>query len=166
MTTLLERQSAVERLLEEDEVLWQRRSGIRTRRSWDYLCWRYGEHPTIPYWAVFIERNAHLQGCAIFRTNSRFGLKEVVLCELFLSEPRKDVCRNLLSQLRSSVRADYLITYFPRGSFHRQTLEDWGFRVAPRQGIVFTSRPLVQDLPQDPLQFDSWALTIGDLELL
>ena len=114
---------------------------------------------------MFIEQGGDLQGCIIFRTNTRFGLKEVVLCEFLLAEPRMDLCRDLLARLRSSLKADYLITHFPEGSFHRRGLEQMGFRGVPGQGMNFTVRPLVQDLPQDPLQFSNWGLAMGDLEL-
>jgi hypothetical protein len=163
--TILEQRSVLEKLLQQDQQWWDQQEGIRTRRSWDYLWWRYGSHPTIPYWAVVIGDGDELQGCAIFRTNTRYGLKEVVLCELILAEPEKQLGRRLLDQFRSLLRADYLITYFPQGIVHRQALEAEGFRTVPRRGMDFISRPLVSDLPQDPRLFSSWRLIMGDLEL-
>jgi hypothetical protein len=165
VAAILEQQSALERLLRDDQQWWEKQGGIRTRRSWDYLRWRYAKHPTIPYWAVVIGDGGRLLGCAIFRTNTRYGLKEVVLCELILAKPKEELGRQLLGQLRSPLRADYLITYFPQGTVHRQALEAWGFRTVPRRGMDFVSRTLVSDLPQDPSLFSSWRLTMGDLEL-
>ena len=127
--------------------------------------WRYGRHPTIPYWSVVIEHDGRLQGAVIFRTNTRYSLKEVVLCELLTARPDGRLASALLDQIKACVRADYLVTYFPRGSFHRQALEGWGFRTVPKQGIDFTVRALDSDLPKDPRRFDSWDLTLGDLEL-
>ena len=88
-----------------------------------------------------------------------------MLSELLLDHAAQNVGRELLSRLRAAVKADYLIAHFPGGSAHQRLLKDRGFRVVPGQSIDFTVRPLVSDLPKDPLCFDSWALTMGDLEL-
>ncbi len=165
VATLLEARDAVERLLAQDGKDPQQSSGIGTQRSWEYLRWRYADHPTIPYWAVTIEDGSSLLGCAIYRTNVRFGLREIVLSELLLDHTAQNAGRELLGRLRAAVKADYLIAHFPSGSAHQLLLQDSGFRVVPGQAIDFTVRPLVGDLPQDPLCFDSWALTMGDLEL-
>ncbi|MCH8897978.1 MAG: GNAT family N-acetyltransferase [Chloroflexi bacterium] len=165
VATLLEDRDAVERLLAQDGKDPQQSSGIGTQRSWEYLRWRYADHPTIPYWAVTIEDGSSLLGCAIYRTNVRFGLREIVLSELLLDHTAQNAGRELLGRLRSAVKADYLIAHFPSGSAHQRLLQDSGFRVVPGQAIDFTVRPLVSDLPKDPLCFDSWALTMGDLEL-
>lgn len=164
VTALRERQTAVERLIQRNEDA-SRHQGIRTKRSWDYLQWRYLDHPTIPYWTVFLEEAGELQACAIFRTNTRFGMKEVVLGELLLSEPNQDMCVDLLKSIRSTVNAHYLIAHFQEGSLVRRALDTVGFRVMPGHGMNFASRTLGHDLPQDPFQFDSWDLTLGDLEL-
>jgi GNAT superfamily N-acetyltransferase len=166
VATLLERQDAVQQLLigQGDSAPGPAR-GIGTRRSWDYLRWRYAGHPTIPYWAVMIEDGSGLLGCAIYRTNVRFGLREVVLCELLLSPTGQGVGRELLGRLRAAVNADYLIGHFSHGSSQHRLLREGGFRVISRRGIDFAVRPLARDLPRDPLRFDNWSLTMGDLEL-
>ena len=165
VATLLERRDAIQQLLNQDETAYEQLGGIGTHRSWDYLRWRYADHPTIPYWAVAIEDGSGLLGCAIFRTNIRFGLREIVLCELLLSQTGPDVSRELLSRLRDTVKADYLIAHFPNGSAHQRLLKEWGFRVISKRGIDFAVRPLANDLPRDPLLFENWSLTMGDLEL-
>ena len=162
---LFDFQPALERLIRQDERLQDDSGGLRTPRSVDYLRWRYAEHPTIPYWAVFIGGWEGLQGVAIFRTNTRCGLKEVILCELILGEPEKRLVHALLEQTKSLLRADHLITYFPQGSFQRRCLERWGFHSVPRQGMNFTVRALHGDLPADPQLLSSWRLSLGDLEL-
>lgn len=163
--SLLEQRPGMERLLHQDVQSRRASQSIRTQRSWDYLHWRYGQHPTIPYYAVFVHDNGSLQGCVIFRTNTRYGMKEVVLSEVLLAEPREGLYDALLQRLRSTLRADYLITYFAPESFHRTTLESRGFRPVPRQGMNFTVRTLGHDLPLDPQQLESWDLVMGDLEL-
>jgi GNAT superfamily N-acetyltransferase len=162
---LLERRTALEELLARDEQCQMMQEGIKTHRSWDYLYWRYGQHPTIPYCALFTEDGDQLQSCAIFRTNTRFGMKEIVLCELFLSHSNEGPARRLLELLRASVRAEYLVTYFAEGSLYRRIVDLWGFRAVPSRGMHFTVRPLASDLPRDPARFASWQLSMGDLEL-
>lgn len=162
---LLERRAALENLLGQDEQYRKGHGGIRTLRSWDYLNWRYGKHPTMPYWAVIIEEGGELRSCAIFRTNTRFGMKEIVLCELLLAQSDEGQARRLLAKLRASVRAEYLVTYFPQGSLHRRIVDRWGFRAVPGRGMHFTVRPLAADLSPDPKSIVSWGLNLGDLEL-
>ena len=162
---LLERHQPVEMLIQQDAESWDAQNRMRTRRSWDYFYWRYASHPTISYWTVFVEHDGNLRGCVIFRTNTRYGLKEVIICEL-LAEPDMELGFALLEQLKSGLQADYLISHFPRGSFQRQTLEQWGFHATPKQGVDFTVKVLDTNLPQDPLLFDSWGLTLGDLDVL
>lgn len=166
VATFLERKQATETLIEQDAQLWDAQGRIRTRRSWEYIHWRYASHPTIPYFSVFLEHSGDLQGCIIFRTKTRYGLKEIVLCEMFLAEPNWELGIALLEQLRAGVRADYLISHFPQGIIHRQTLTRWGFRATPKTGINFAVRMLDTNLSKDPYLFDSWGLTMGDLELL
>ena len=165
VATILERREAVEQLLNQDGAANEQSGRFGTHRSWDYLRWRYADHPTIPYWAVSIDDDSGLLGCAIYRTNVRFGLKEVVLCELLVSQAGQDVGRKLLNRLRAALKADYLIAHFPNGSAHRHILKEGGFRVISKRGIDFAVRPLAIDLPRDPLIFDNWSLTMGDLEL-
>jgi GNAT superfamily N-acetyltransferase len=162
---LLERRTALEELLSQDEQCRRMQDGIRTLRSWEYLYWRYGKHPTIPYWTVCTEDGGQLQSCAIFRANTRFGMKEIVLCELLLSHSDEGPARRLLDLLRASVRAEYLVAYFAEGSLHRRIVDRWGFRAVPGRGMHFTVRPLASNLSPDPTSISSWQLTMGDLEL-
>jgi len=158
-------QDGLEHLLLESGGLCGANDSIITSRSIEYLRWRYAEHPFLNYWVATRSSDGRLKGCVIFRTNTRFGLKEVMLCELLLAERDEGLCRSLLSQLRSCLQADYLLAYFQEGSFLQCVLKRCGFRSVPRYGMNFTVNPLTADLPVDPLRFDSWALTVGDLEL-
>jgi GNAT superfamily N-acetyltransferase len=166
VATLLERPDAVRQLLiGQGGGADGTPGGIGTRRSWDYLRWRYADHPTIPYWTVVIEDGSGILGCAIYRTNVRFGLREAVLCELLLSQTGRGVGRELLRRLRATLDADYLIGHFSQGSYQHRLLKEGGFRAISRRGIDFAVRPLGGDLPRDPLQFNNWSLSMGDLEL-
>lgn len=163
--TLFERGDALDRLIQLNDQSSYRYGSLRTHRSGAYLHWRYGEHPSIPYWTVFVEHDGELKGCVIFRTNTRYRMKEVVLCELILAEPNQELAHFLLARLKSALRADYLVGYFPEGSFPRRTLDRWGFRTVPRLGMNFAVSTLDPNLPQDPQLFNNWNLSLGDLEL-
>jgi predicted N-acetyltransferase YhbS len=165
LNVLLQQRPAIERLLKQDLQAQGTSRGVHTHRSWDYLNWRYRQHPTIPYYVVFTQDKGYLQGCIIFRTNTRFGMREVVISEMLLAEPREELCTDLLRRLRACLRADYLITYFSEGSFHRNALDASGFRAVPKQGMNFTARTIGVELPVNVLQLESWALAMGDLEL-
>ena len=162
--SLLERQSEVEVLVAQNEDTWDQKC-IRTDRSLNYLRWRYVEHPTISYWVTYVEQAGQLLACAIYRTNTRFGLKEVVLCELLLNEADPQLLATLLKKVRAEVRADYLVSYFPNRTFQRGVLQRQGFKVVPRRGMNFAVRPLGSQFVLDPLEFKNWGLTMGDLEL-
>ena len=103
---LLESRPELEQLIQLDERTRSRLDRIKTHRTWDYLRWRYGEHPTISYWSVIIESEGELQGAAIFRTNTRYGLKEVVLCELLTAKPDDKLASALLNEIKACSRAD------------------------------------------------------------
>jgi len=156
---------AVDDLLSRNEALHGRNEAISTVRSAEYLRWRYAEHPNVSYHTVYIEDRSGLSGCAIFRTNTRFGLKEILVTELLMAEPNEKLCRNLIDQIAAIVRADYLIAHFSEDSFIRHALRRSGFRPVPRMGMDFTTRPLNPEMPVDPRSMQSWALSLGDLEL-
>lgn len=134
-------------------------------RTWEYLQWRYAKHPYIRYYAVPYEVNGDLAGLAIFRPNIRFGLKEIVLCELLLSEANQGVCSELIRTVRRSVKADHIVAYFGEASLRRKALARNGFRTIPKAHMNFTANVLNPIPGMDPFNLQNWALTLGDLEL-
>ena len=151
----------MEEVVQRDEGLL--RETLHTYRSAAFIEWRYASHPTIPYRMVTVERQGDLEACAIFRTNTRFGLKEVVISEVFVIRPERRLVSLLLRQLRDSVDADYLIAYFPQGSFHRRALEHDGFHQVPRQGMTLVTNPL-GDRSVELANLSRWGLSLRDLE--
>jgi len=138
---------------------------LSTDRSLDYLRWRYCEYPYVNYVALCQERNGMLSGCIILRPNMRFGLKEIILDEMFLSENDEGLAFSLLDELKRCLKADYIIAYFPRRSFQREVLCRHGFHQVPRGGQNFIVKPLASYLPCDPATLTSWDLSLGDLEI-
>lgn len=140
--------------------------GLRTVRNFDYLHWRYGQHPTIQY-GVYAEKDAssgQLLGFAILRPNQRHGWQEVVLTDLFLTQPNKDIGKQLLHNLARHIRADYLIAHFAEHTLELHLLQRSAFLRLPRQGMIFTVRPLQPGLDK-LIRPDQWDLSLGDLEI-
>lgn len=140
------------------------RVGLRTPRELAYLQWRYGQHPHLQYGVFPLEQEGGLGGFAILRPNIRFGLKEIVLAELFLQTPDPTLGRHFMKRLYRQLKGDYLVAHFAQNSLEKKLLSRSGFLRAPRQGMVFTVRPLNVSC-QDVLQPDAWDLSLGDLEL-
>lgn len=161
---ILDSAKGVRRLLARSSEVEQG-AALATPLSWEYLKWRYAAHPHIPYYGFAVGDRDGPAACAIFRTNSRFGLKEVVLSEVLLSDRDEGLVRQLVRGLRQGLRADYLIAYSGEGSFLRRALRRCGFWPVPRWGMKLVARPLAPDLPVDPFRIENWALGLGDLEL-
>ena len=140
-----------------------RKGRVTTRRSAEYIGWRYGSHPAIDYRFVAKESGGVLEGAAIFRVNTRSGMKEIVISELLLSSPKPGVVKELLDDIRHIVAADYLIAYFSEGSLHRQLLQRCSFRRIPRQGMTLVVNPLQPGIG-GIFELDDWGLSMGDLE--
>ncbi len=163
-SALLEKSGTVECLLGLAQSP-RSQDGLHTLRSAQYLLWRYLRHPSLTYHVAQVQEDGALEAWAIVRANLRSGLREVVLCEMALDRPDLELCRRLLGSIKAQVQADYMVAYFPPGSFLDQSLRRCGFWPVPRVGMNFVVRPLIAPLPVDPLQPGHWALSLGDLEL-
>ena len=145
----------------------RRHVGLRTVRDWDYLQWRYGEHPHIQYGVYTLgypEQPSKLAGFAILRPNIRNKWQEVVLAEIFLGKLGSKETGGFLRLLANEVKSDYLIAHFGPKTLEHALLRAAGYLAAPRQGISFTVRPL-QGNTVDFTQPSAWDLSLGDLEI-
>ena len=138
-------------------------SVLRTVRTPEYFDWRFRRHPTIRYRATVVECNGRIDGCAVFRTNNRFGLKEVVMSELLMAREDPDIPRRIVKQLTSELNADYVISYARPGSPQHAGLRANGFRRMPGQGINMIANPLGKPMGQLG-DLSNWGVTLGDLE--
>lgn len=139
-------------------------TGIATRRSREYLEWRYARHPAIPYYAVTHGQGDAADVLAVVRGNVRLGLRELMLDELLLAYPAVQPAREVLDELAHRARADYIVALVAPSSAHWQVLRRCGFWPAPRVGMLLTARALRDGLPVDPYLRASWALGLGDVE--
>ncbi|NUN06074.1 MAG: GNAT family N-acetyltransferase [Bdellovibrio sp.] len=142
----------------------RRQTGLRTFRDFDYIQWRYGQHPHLTYGFYAFEHGGRLAGFAILRPNWRYGWQEMVLTEMFLQQPDKKLGRSFLKNLTKQLRGDYLVTHFSAPTFEKALLRRAGFLKVPRQGMTFTVNPL-SARSQSALVAASWDLTLGDLEI-
>jgi GNAT superfamily N-acetyltransferase len=137
---------------------------LRTARDLPYLEWRYGTAPLLDYRAVTERRDGLLRGLAIFRVRPRGRLWEATVTELIVGSGDLPVARALLRRIRRSAEVDHLVCHFPSGSVQKRAALLSGFMRTPR-GITLAAKPLRDDLRPDPTRLDSWALSLGDLEV-
>lgn len=126
-------------------------SGLGTRRSPEFLRWRYGFAP-LGYRVLLVGRDLSA-GLLIYRLHRRGSALEAAVCEVLL--PDEDARRGavLLRTLRRTCGADHVVAIGAAGLRN-------GFLPLPGQGPILVWRPLSQG--QQPRR---WALTLGDLEL-
>jgi hypothetical protein len=146
---------------------WEQQRGqvaIRTPRDFDYLDWRYGQHPHITYSVFAFEHSGGLAGFAILRPNWRSGRQEIVLTELFLKQADRKLGEFFFKNLMKHLKGDYLVAHFSRHTLDLTLLKQAGFLAIPARGITFTVHPL--SLHSDGARDAAfWDLTLGDLEI-
>jgi GNAT superfamily N-acetyltransferase len=127
---------------------------VRTRRTPQFLAWRYGFEP-LGY--RVLARSASLRdGFAVFRRRQRGKALECVLCDVVVPGGDERQAERLLDLVQKAAPADYMIRLdsrrVTRGPFVR----------LPRVGPVLTCRPL-DSSPAPGLA--AWKLSMGDVEL-
>ena len=128
---------------------------LHTRRTPEYLRWRYGFGP-LAYRVVTVSSDV-AEGLAVFRLRRRGSALECAVCDAMVPGGDPATLRSLLRVVVRSSGADYAIRL--GGPSMRRA----GFVRLPRQGPVLTWRPLRQEAPGGSL--DHWDLTLGDIEL-
>lgn len=138
---------------------------LHTRRTLDYLRWRYADVPGLDY-AIDAETIGEAGAVVVSRLNTMRGMTELRVCEYLHTpdaEGRKLARRLLRDRLRRQPHdfASMMPSLVGTGpNIHR------GFVTVPRSGLTLTARPIGQALPSpDPLRPDSWTLSTGDVEL-
>jgi GNAT superfamily N-acetyltransferase len=126
-----------------------------------YLRWRYGACP-LPYAAV--SEGSPPSALAIVRLRARGTLREAVVCEAVCEPGSERALQTLLGRVPRMAAADHAVTHVGEGWSAARILPRAGYLLVPRTGMHFVVRPVASSHP-DPLKDDSWALTLGDLEL-
>lgn len=141
--------SAVAELLERQPAP----TAVRTRRSTEFLRWRYGFEP-LRYRAILAGSEVR-DGVAIVRVRNRGSSSELVVCDVLLPD---DGPASLSKVVQSALResgADYALRI-------GAPLLESGFVRLPGQGPILTWRDVCN--PQQP-PLGEWRLTMGDVEL-
>jgi hypothetical protein len=150
-------------LLQEDLALHDE-TLLSTKRTREYLEWRYAQHPGYDYRSL-VERHSGKSVCAIIaRANKRFGLREVMLNELWANTTDASPIRSMFRRLRRLAKADYIIAHFPEGSSKHRLLRRCGFYQVPHFGMNFVAKAVNTEEGEGIHRQARWGLSLGDLE--
>lgn len=131
---------------------------LRTIKDLAYLRWRYGSFAE--YRAVSSGTES-VRAMAIFRVLRRKGLSITQICELFVEGDDRRAIGRLLGEVKQAAATDFVTCSFP--SPRDAALR--GF-LPYRGGKVLMVYPLRASVAPDPTRHSSWALSLGDLDLL
>jgi hypothetical protein len=160
---ILER-PGIESLLHQSAALSAHQ--ISTEKSLDYLKWRYRDHVSLSYHALWHETSGRIDGGMIVRPYRAGGLQGLVIEELLLAKPDKGVTERLIEEAIRGNSADVLTAYFGPGSPQRQLLMGMGFHQDIRKKVNVVMRSLNLLPGMDLRQVRTWGLSMGDLEFL
>lgn len=162
---LPEAAAALAHLPEVGDLLARRRvpDRLHTRLTLDYLRWRYGSVPGLDYRAVVVRRGGALAGLGFGRVRQRASLTELTLGDVVVADGDLQSARRVLLAARRS-GVDHVAVHPPRGSEVERMAPRSGYMSAPGRGIGLVANPRA-GCPADVLDADSWALSLGDLEV-
>ena len=148
-----------------DELLHDAAAGetrFSTVKDVAWLRWRYADVP-LDYRAVTCRSAGRARALAIFRIRARRGLPEAVIEELFLAPGDRRAASRALGEVERTARVALLSCCFPPRTAQRSAAVRRGF-VRWRGGSTIVVKD--SKLSPPPAAIDSWALTLGDLELV
>jgi GNAT superfamily N-acetyltransferase len=128
--------------------------GLRTRRSPEFLRWRYGLESL--HYRVLVADDDPGRGLLVFRLRPRGSAIEVVIADVLATGGDGRIERSLVRQLRQLDLGDYLIR------IDRRRRPPGGFWPLPGQGPILTWRAVRE---QEMLELDAWDVRLGDIEL-
>jgi GNAT superfamily N-acetyltransferase len=143
----------------------QSAQALGTARDAAFLRWRYADAAAFfDYRMVVQERGGRPAGLAVFRVRPRGSLWEAAVVDLLVRSGDAGTARSLLRHVIRSSGADHVTCSFPRRSLAGRAAARTGFLKAP-VGTTLVVNMLGHSLEPDPTSLDSWALTLGDLEV-
>lgn len=142
---------------------------LHTVRTASWLRWRYADVPGLGYRAVWdLDPDGAAGAAVVARARRRGGRVELSLAEVLVSPDRASRGRlqRLLAELVRDSGADYLLALAAARTPERRALRRGGFFPVVVPSRHFTVRPLAA-MPAglDPMRWDAWRLSLGDLEL-
>lgn len=152
-----------------DELLRRAMAGtgarLRTDLTVDYLRWRYGIASGLDYRTVAVwGSSGKLVGALFGRARRRGPLIEFTLTETLCAPDDENTLRRLL---RAATRAgtDHVAAHLTPATAAAKVGPALGYLPVHRRGPTLVTRPLHADVPVDPTKFESWYLSLGDIEL-
>jgi GNAT superfamily N-acetyltransferase len=124
--------------------------GLRTRRTSDFLAWRYGFEPLA--YRVLLAGPELEDGALIFRLRPRGAATEAAICDVLVPGGDRQTAPRLARRVLAESGADYAV----RLGAGR------GFAPLPGQGPLLVWRSLAA-MEMPPRR--SWSLNLGDVEL-
>jgi predicted N-acetyltransferase YhbS len=123
-----------------------------------FLRWRYGWSET--YRALTVEQGGRA-AMAIFRVQRHGRISVAHICELLVERDDRRLTRRLVRAVRQAARTEFLIV-----ALRSDGLATRCGLVRSRHAATIAVNPLRADLVPDPTKPQSWALSLGDLELI
>jgi GNAT superfamily N-acetyltransferase len=139
-------------------------SGWRIKKDFNYIKWRYGDHPNVDYGFIPLVEGGKISGLGILRRNIRYNMVEIVVSELLFIDSNALTGRKLLREIKGSVNAVYLIAHFNLHTRELSAIKRNGFMKAPGQEIVFLIKGLAAENDNFNKQHN-WNFSLGDIEL-
>jgi GNAT superfamily N-acetyltransferase len=153
-------------LLDEVSAADDKEQRLHTRRSLDYLEWRYADAPGLDYRLLTVESGGRLAGVAFGRPRRRGALTELTLSEVIVRPGDRGTARRLLLAATRS-GCDHVATHLPAATDIRRAGRLAGYVDPPRIGLTLVTRPFPRYLTTrpDPRALSSWRFSLGDLEV-
>jgi GNAT superfamily N-acetyltransferase len=136
---------------------------LRTRVDLAYLRWRYADAPGLDYRAITTHRHGQLTGVAFARPRLRGSLTELTLSQLIV-DPADPTAASHLLRAAAHAGCDHVATHLTPGSAAAAVGLRCCYVRAGRNGMTLVANPRRPVTP-DPTCLDSWALSLGDLEV-
>lgn len=129
-----------------------------------YLRWRYADAPLLDYRSVVEVREGQLSGIAFFRVRPRGSLWESTVADVIVRPGDRRTAGHLIARIAHAARVDHVTCHFPAGSAELGAARHKGFLRSPR-GETLVVNTLSDGIPVDPTAPDSWAVSLGTLEV-
>jgi GNAT superfamily N-acetyltransferase len=142
-----------------------RDSRLTTRRSREYLQWRYAHVPGFEYHAAGSWAEGE-EALILFRVRRRSGLTELRLCDVLVAPGASRQASALARNAIRAVRPDYAVAMAAWNTPEHRALTLACFLPAPRTGPILTIRALSKSASSAGLnQWSDWRASVGDMEL-
>jgi GNAT superfamily N-acetyltransferase len=129
-------------------------AGVHTRRSPEFMAWRYGFEPLA--YRVMVAGDRLADGLVVFRLRRRGAAVEAAVCDVAVPDARRGAVAALLRKVLHDSGADYAVRI---GGRHVARAGSFSL---PGQGPTLVWRAVAETVMPAA---DDWRLALGDVEL-